>query len=343
MKFPPRVSLAQLPTPLQPLRRLQQAQGGPLIWLKRDDLTGTALSGNKVRKLEFIAAKALDEGYGALVTCGGTQSNHCRATALVAAQLGLECHLILRDDGKARSQSDQPLEMAGNRLLDFLAGAEVSIHSPSEYFSKQSELFEKVMAAYQSKGVKALAIPTGGSDATGVWGYFSACEELKQDFKSHKLDPQAIVHATGSGGTQAGLTAGAEHYELACPVYGINVCDNEAWFLKKVRGDLDNWAEKYFKPKESQWITDLSINVIDGYVGEGYGRINDEVIKTIHWLGRTEAVLLDPVYTGKAFAGLLSEINRGRFNSAQDIVFVHTGGIFGLFPYASSLYNRAPD
>ena len=337
MELPVRLSLAQLPTPLQPLRRLQEEQGGPLIWLKRDDLTGTALSGNKVRKLEFLAAKAVDEGYGALVTCGGTQSNHCRATALVAAQLGLKCHLILRDDGEARSDADKPLEMAGNRLLDALSGAKVSIHRPSEYFSQQDQLFEQTIDNFDAQGIKALAIPTGGSDGTGVWGYFNACAELKEDFEKHQISPQAIVTATGSGGTQAGLTAGAEYYQLGCPVYGINVCDDERWFLNKVRSDLDEWSESYLTREDKVWVPKLEIKVIDGYVGDGYGRINDSVVETIQILARSEGILLDPVYTGKAFTGLMDQIKQGNFDSGQDLVFIHTGGIFGLFPYASSL------
>lgn len=340
LKLPERLSLAQLPTPLQPLHRLRHEIGGPLIWLKRDDLTGTALSGNKVRKLEFIVAKAIHEGYGALITCGGTQSNHCRATALVAAQFGLKCHLILRDDSKSRSLEDQALEMAGNRLLDSLSGASTSIHAPSEYFKQQEKLFDDVVENYAKQGLKALAIPTGGSDATGVWGYFAACEELKTDFETHNISPQAIITATGSGGTQAGLTAGALHYDLGCPVYGVNVCDNEEWFRKKVGQDLDSWAIEYLK--NSAWLENLEIHVIDGYVGEGYGRINQDVIDTIRQLAQSEAVLLDPVYTGKAFYGLLNEIKRGRFAADKEVVFIHTGGIFGLFPYAGSLLQSAP-
>ncbi len=337
MELPERVQLAQLPTPLQPLRRLQKETGGPLIWLKRDDLTGAGLSGNKVRKLEFIAAKALNEGYQALITCGGTQSNHCRATALVAAQLGLHCHLILRDDKASRAEHDQALEMAGNRLLDDLSGASVSVFPASDYFKRQDELFEEVTSGYASKGVKALAIPTGGSDATGVWGYFAACAELQQDFARHEIAPSAIVCATGSGGTQAGLSAGAAYYRLGSPVYGINVCDNERWFLDKVGRDLNDWRNDYLCGLDTNWLSSVKVNVIDGHVGDGYGRVNDRVIETIRLLARIEGVLLDPVYTGKAFAGLLQEIKAGRFASDTDVVFIHTGGIFGLFPYAGSL------
>ncbi len=339
--FPPRISLGQTPTPLQPLRRLQAELGGPLIWVKRDDLTGSVLSGNKVRKLEFIAAKAMAEGYDALVTCGGTQSNHCRATALVAAQLGLKCHLILRDDGISRSRDDRPLELAGNRLLDQLSGAECTVVRRDRYFSELDQLFVQVIDDYAACGVKALKIPTGGSDATGVWGYFAACEELAADFKRHDIQPSAIVCATGSGGTQAGLTAGAAYFNLAAEVYGVNVCDDEAWFLDKVSQDISDWQSDYaeFSAAKPQ---KYSINVIDGYVGDGYGRANSSVYATIKQLASTEGLVLDPVYSGKAFGGLLTEIESGRFSGLDDdcnLVFIHTGGIFGLFPYANSLCN----
>lgn len=336
MKYPPRISLAQTPTPLQPLRRLQHEVGGPLIWLKRDDLTGAALSGNKVRKLEFIAAKALEEGCQALITCGGTQSNHCRATAIVAAQLGMQCHLILRDDARSRSEENRPLEFAGNRLLDFLAGAKISVYRPADYFQRLDALLDEAVDAYAADGIKALKIPTGGSDATGVWGYFAACQELKQDFGEHAIEPQAIACATGSGGTQAGLTAGATYYDLGADVFGINVCDDEQYFLDKVDEDISTWQAAY--PQTADLcIPENAIKVIDGYVGQGYGRINEQVIDAIKLIGRLEGVMLDPVYCGKAFAGLLAELNKGRFAEARDVIFVHTGGVFGLFPYAHSL------
>ena len=339
--FPPRIPLGQTPTPLQPLKRLQDRIGGPLIWVKRDDLTGSVLSGNKVRKLEFIAAKALEEGYGALITCGGTQSNHCRATALVAAQLGLSCHLILRDDKHSRVADDKPLEMAGNRLLDSLSGAEISVHSREAYVAELDRLFDRVITQYAKEGVKALKVPTGGSDATGIWGYLAACQELENDFAANAIDPLAIVCATGSGGTQAGLTVGAEYFGLNTRVFGINVCDDEAWFINKVGRDIKDWQAAYSDFKAAQQTVDYAVNVIDGYVGQGYGRANVEVYDTIKLLASTEGIVLDPVYSAKAFLGLLKEIEHGRFNGLKegstDIVFIHTGGVFGLFPYANSL------
>ena len=326
--YPPRVELAHTPTPLHPLRRLQAKMGGPLIWLKRDDMTGAALSGNKVRKLEFIVAKALQEGCGALITCGGIQSNHCRATALVAAQLGLKCHLILRGEPETDAAE-------GNLLLDQLAGASISFYPPREYFKQSEQLFAAQIKKYAQQGVKALAIPTGGSNGVGVWGYLAACDELKQDFNRHQITPSAILCATGSGGTQAGLTVGANIFELNADVYGINVCDDASWFVNKVNNDIGEWRSLYPEAAKTLYSNPLEVNVIDGYVGEGYALASSEVMQTIKILASLEGVVFDPVYSGKAFNGLLSEIEAGRFANAQDIVFIHTGGIFGLFPYSA--------
>jgi len=329
--FPERIKLAQLPTPLQPLRRLQKVTGGPLVWLKRDDLTGSTLTGNKVRKLEFIVARAVAAGCKALITCGGIQSNHCRATALVAAQLGLQCHLILRGEHDENATSE------GNLLLDQLCNASISFHSPRNYFKNIDQLFDTKIKEFAGNGVKALAIPTGGSDGVGVWGYIGACEELFNDFSKHDIQPDAIVCATGSGGTQAGLTVGAKLYGLNANVYGINVCDDEAWFVRKVSNDISQWTNLYPEAARQSEIANTDVRVIDGYVGDGYGKASSEVLDTIRQLATLEGVVLDPVYSGKAFNALLSEIKKGRFSKSKDICFIHTGGIFGLFPFADRL------
>lgn len=328
--FPPQLSLAQTPTPLQPLRRLQERVGGPLIWLKRDDLTDCALTGNKLRKLEFIAAYALENEYGAIVTCGGIQSNHCRATALVAAKLGLRCHLILRGENPVA-----PAE--GNHLLDELSGATISYHSPKTFFNNLDSLFAEVQSQFEAEKIKALRVPTGGSDGLGIWGYISACKELSEDCAEHNIEPGAVVTAAGSGGTQAGLIVGAELFRLDTPVYGINVCDDEQYFTRKIEEDISDWKQRYPESADNINISSLTVNIIDGYVGRGYAKASSNVMNTIKLLACTEGIILDPVYTGKAFDGLLQELDKGRFANEKDIIFIHTGGIFGLFPYANQL------
>lgn len=324
--FPKRISLARTPTPLHPLDRLSADLGGPRIWIKRDDLTGSALSGNKIRKLEFVVAQALEEGCDTLITCGGIQSNHCRATAVVAAQLGLRCCLILREDSAPVPD--------GNLLLDLLAGANVQTVSRGEYIRDLPGLFETWEAFYAERGHKAFVIPTGASDEIGVWGYIAACEELKQDFTANHIAPKSIIVATGSGGTQAGLTAGADLFDLSATVTGIAVCDDEAYFSQKVRQDLSQWQSRYGIHCE---LERLNISTNGDFIGPGYGLAGPEVYETIRYVGRSEGILLDPVYTGKAFHGLVELIRGNYFAGEEDIVFVHTGGLFGLFPHREKL------
>lgn len=317
--YPRKVELACTPTPLQYLERASDAWGGGhRIWVKRDDLTGCVLSGNKVRKLEFILAHALDEGYDTLVTCGGLQSNHCRATAFVGAQAGLQVHLILR--------GEEPGEADGNYFLDLLAGARVDIHPPRRYFRELPELFAGVQAAYAASGHRALAIPTGGSDGIGAWGYIAGAGELGSDLAAAGIDAAHVVCASGSGGTQAGLTLGALLHGLPVTVWGVNVCDDEQYFMDKVREDVSDWRRR----DPALPAVEVEPRVLDGYVGSGYGKAGPEIFDLIGDLARMEGLVLDPVYTGKAFYGMLREIEAGRFAGCRDIVFVHTGGIFGL-------------
>lgn len=322
--YPRKIDLAQSPTPLQHLERASEKWGhGHRLWVKRDDLTGCTLSGNKVRKLEFITAYAIDNGYDTLLTCGGLQSNHCRATAFAGAQLGLSVHLLLR--GQAPSNAE------GNFLLGQLAGATINCYPKSKYVNEITELFRTWQQYYATEGHKALIVPTGGSDGIGVWGYIAACEELLTDFKTFGIEQAHIITATGSGGTQAGLTLGVALHKLAATVWGINVCDDEKYFLDKVANDAADWRRRYPDAPEVA----IEPRVLDGYVGPGYAIAEPEIFELIAELARLEGLVLDPVYTGKAFAGMISEIGKGRFKGTRDIVFVHTGGIFGVFPQRS--------
>jgi D-cysteine desulfhydrase len=320
--YPPALSLAQLPTPLQEMPRISaQFGGGHRLWVKRDDLTGAALSGNKIRKLEYVVAAAIEQGCDTLITCGGVQSNHCRATALVGAKLGLAVHLLLRGEA--------PAEVDGNLLLDHLAGARVSHYPARQYAAELDELLQDWRRHYAEKGCKACVIPTGASDGVGIWGYIAAAEELGKDLQQAGLTEAHVICATGSGGTQAGLTLGAALHGLPMQVWGVNVCDDEAWFLNKVRENIADWQQQY-APELS--LPEVDVRVIDGYVGPGYGRAGAEVFETIALAARLEGLVLDPVYTGKAFHAMLQQIETGRFDGCKDIVFLHTGGIFGVFP-----------
>jgi len=334
VEFPSRLTLASTPTPFYPLDRLSAALKGPRIWIKRDDVTECAVSGNKIRKLEFTLARALAAGADTIITSGGIQSNHCRATALLCARLGLKAHLVLRDEGGFNEVPD------GNLLLDYVAGAEVSIFSKKDYVQRHDHLVAGLVAHYKAQGKTPWVIPVGASDGHGVWGYVNAAAELAADFVRADIRPERLFHATGSGGTQAGLTVGAHIYQLPCEVWGMAVCDSAQYFVDKVNADLEHWNELY---QPGVAVDQLVIRVNDGYIGPGYAQATEEVFSSIRLAARTEGLVFDPVYTGKAFHGMVEEIKNGRLKDCRNIVFVHTGGIFGLLAQGESLgYRRDP-
>ena len=334
IEYPPREPLAFLPTPLQPLDRISETFsypfGGPRIWVKRDDLTESAMSGNKLRKLEFIIAEAKAQGCDTLITCGGEQSNHCRATALAAAKAGLHAHVILRGSQNSAKEGPAP---DGNLLVDYLAGARVSLYPLKEYVSRLPELFDEWVTYYRDQGRKALCIPTGGSDGLGIWGYIAGGEELIGDCHKAGFVPEHIVCATGSGGTQSGLTLACQLLEVSSRVTGYAVCDDEAYFLGKVAEDVADWERRYPGAGGKNFQFDQSrVRVNDEYIGPGYALANEDIYQAIALLAQQEGLLLDPVYTGKAFHGLLTDLEKGRYGGCKNLVFVHTGGQFGIFP-----------
>ena len=323
---PPRLSLAKLPTPLEPMRRISKLCGIN-IWIKRDDLTDTVASGNKIRKLEFSIAQAMHEDASVLITCGGVQSNHCRATAILASRLGLRAHLVLR--------GQEPKRVDGNLLIAKLAGASIDFVTPAA-FEKRDDILAQLCAEYTEEGEKPFTIPAGATDEIGLWGYIECARELKEDFKQHNISPGALVSATGSGGTLGGLIIGNALFGLDTEVLAFNVCDDADYFVTQITNDFNRWQARYQQPLD---LGKLPIQVIDGYVGPGYGRATDEVYATIRNIATMEGIILDPVYTAKAFHAMLQEITAGRFAGMSDIVFIHTGGIFGLFPQAEHFFN----
>ena len=328
-RLPPRLALSRAPTPLVQLERLSQELGGVRLWVKRDDLNGGVAAGNKLRKLEFITAEALADGADTLLTCGGIQSNHARTTAQVGAQLGLRVHLVLRGLPAAAAPD-------GNLLLDQLLGAEITFLEEREYQAHAEETMAEIARDLEGRGHRVRQIPTGGSDGAGVWGYIGACEELVNDFRQAGIRPRHIITATGSGGTQAGLVAGNALFDLGAQVWGVNVCEDEAWFLNKMRQDLRDWRQRY---RQSLDVETLPLQVLGDYVGPGYAKAGPEVMSVIHRLARTEGLVLDPVYTAKAFYGLLCELEQGRFGREGDVLFLHTGGLFGVFPQREALFK----
>lgn len=329
IKTPRRLRLAQTPTPIEFLPRLTQHLGGPEIWVKRDDLTGSVLGGNKIRKLEFALADALRQKCDVIITAGGIQSNHCRATALSCARLGLECHLVLR--GHQEGPAD------GNLLLDKLAGATISHFPREEYSTRQPEIVEELVQKYAAEGKKAYWIPVGASNAIGSWGYMKAWDEIAQQSSRTGVEFHHILSAVGSGGTTAGLIAGRALAGGGPKIWGVNVCDDADYFKRDIGVILDALKKDFALPLTKQ---NAPINIIDGYVGEGYAIAYPEELDTIRLAARLEGLVLDPVYTGKAFHGLVQEIAGGRFRKKDRILFIHTGGQFGLFPQKALFDNE---
>jgi D-cysteine desulfhydrase len=314
---PRRVLLAHLPTPLWRHPALNELVGCEL-WVKRDDMTGGAESGNKVRKLEYLLHAAHEKGALAVITCGGAQSNHARATALCARRFGMRPILFLREVPEAPS---------GNLLLDQLAGAEIRAISRAEY-ANRTALMAKAAEELTEAGETAFIIPEGGSNGLGAFGYVQAAAEIRQQLDLGLAGDvrafDAVVCACGSGGTAAGLALGVAAYDVAPQVIAIAVCDSRAHF-EGVTSDIIAEARAIDPalPAPAPLVID------DGYIGPGYGSMNDEQKRFLIEVARQTGLILDPAYSGKALFGLSRLTNK-----PQRTLFVHTGGLPGLLAQA---------
>ena len=312
------------PTPLQPLTRLSERLGVTVL-CKRDDLTGAALSGNKVRKLEFLLADASRRGFDGVITTGGQQSNHARATAVAAATMGLGCMLVLRTADPAH-----PPAPCGNILLDRLVGASIIWITPQQYAHRDAIMTEEAARMERRGQGRYAVIPEGGSNALGAWGYVRCAEELGAQLGRR---PATVVCAVGSGGTLAGLLAGVRLLDLPYRIVGVCVCDDRAYFQRHIAAILEEMARDYGVDVA---LPADRIEIWEDYVGRGYALSTDEELRLIVDMARLEGVITDPVYTGKALGGLVTELERGR-ELTEPVVFVHTGGVFGLFPAQEQL------
>jgi D-cysteine desulfhydrase len=321
IRIPNRIELANLPTRIEKLDRLSKAFNGPNLYIKRDDQTGTELGGNKVRKLEFSIKEALDQGCNYLISCGGIQSNHCRATAAAAAKLGLNSYLVLRNNGIS--------EVDGNLFLNKLFGANIRFITPEDYKFNRMEIMKKIKAELEEEGFNPYIIPEGASNGIGTFGYYRAMEEIISQEIELGIDFDAIVLAVGSGGTYGGLFLANKLLKHNSKVIGINVCDDKEYFQNRI-SDIVMEGLKYLNMNLS--FSKDEISIIDGYVGRGYALSKKEELDFIYSVARLEGLVLDPVYTGKAMYGLVKELEKGTFDSYKNILFIHTGGLYGLFP-----------
>lgn len=323
----PRTKLGHLPTPLEPMDRLSAELGGPRLWVKRDDCTGLSSGGNKTRKLEYLIADAQEKGADTIITQGATQSNHARQTAAAAAKVGMACHILLED----RTGSNDPdYNLNGNVLLDRLHGASVSKRAGGTDMNAE---MEALAAELRASGRSPYIIPGGGSNPTGALGYVNCARELVEQAANIGVKIDALVHATGSSGTQAGLVAGLAAIESDIHLLGIGV--------------------RAPKEKQEQMVFDLAqrtadhlgtglkidrkqVRAICDYVGAGYGLPTEGMKAAVKLLARTEGLLFDPVYSGKGLDGMIDQIKKGYFDGMSNVVFLHTGGSAALFGYPES-------
>lgn len=320
----PGVDLAATPTPIQRLESLSDNYPGEL-YVKRDDDTAGVAQGNKIRKLEYLLGDAIDEGADTVITAGGLQSNHCRATAVCARRLGLDPYLLLH--------GDEPDVFDGNLLLDKLAGAEVEYITESTYRKHRGEKFEAVEETLREAGRIPYSVPVGGSDPIGIQGYVRAYEEIAEYVTETGNEFDRIFCAAGSGGTQAGLLAGAMAADHETDIVGVNITESAVdEIAAEIMANIEGLPEVAdVTPFDLDTVRDR-ITVLPDYVGPGYAQVTDADVETIVEAGRTEGLILDTSYTGKAFRAFLEESEAGERN-----LFVHTGGSYGLFPNREQL------
>jgi L-cysteate sulfo-lyase len=319
----PRANIATLPTPIQFLKNLTETLDGPEIWIKRDDLTGLAFGGNKARKLEYIMGDALEKKADVIITGAGFQSNWCTQTVAASKKLGLDTYLVK----KAPKEDFDTIEWDGNHLLHHLMGAHVKTVKPDEFDITIKKIIEQIKA----EGKKPYYIPIGGSDPTGASAYMNAVLELTYQANEKGLHFNSLIHATGSGGTQAGLVMGAKAFNTGIEIIGAAVGwtrKNEQ--IEKVRRIVNDAKEKYDLDFQ---LKDEDIVVYDEYVEGGYGFMSEKKLEAVQLLAETEGIMLDPVYTATAMACLIDLVRKGKFTKKDKIIFLHTGGAVALFPY----------
>lgn len=331
----PRVKLVHAPTPLEFLPNLTKALNGPDIYIKRDDATGLATGGNKTRKLEFLIGDALAKGANHVITQGATQSNHVRQTIAAAKKFGLKVSVILE---QRVGDAAEEYYTNGNLLLDEILGVDAIELVPGG--TDMNAALEKKAEQLKAQGEQPYVIPGGGSNAIGALGYFSTALELIHQLNQQQLAPTHLVHATGSTGTQAGLLAGLAATHSNLPVLGISVraekSVQEANVYKLAQATLQHLGLNPDLLSRDQVVANSD------YVGAGYGLPTDSMVEAVELLARTEGILLDPVYSGKGFAGLVGLIRQGYFTKEDKVIFLHTGGSVGLFGYRSTFSQHAP-
>jgi len=331
-EYPPSLKLANLPTPIERLRSVPEYPDLPNVFVKRDDLTGSELSGNKVRKLEFVLAEAMAAGARAVITCGGVQSNHSRATVVSAIKTGLRPVLVLH--------GTPPADPDGNMLFFRLAGVDIRF-IPSDQWPRVNEIMAEVARELTAAGEKAYIIPEGASYPPGVFGYIKTVEEIVDAEKALGITFASVVFAVGSGGTYAGLLYGKRIFGLEGNILGVNVLETPQVFAERIAGISEDFVKAYgARYKGAKWFKPIKANEVEiagGYDGPSYAVPSEAGIDLIRAFARRAGIFLDPAYTGKAMLGLAGEAAKGRWKKSDNVLFIHTGGIFSLFPWRKEL------
>jgi len=323
----PRLGLATLPTPLEAMTRLTTHLGGPRLWVKREDMIGLGFGGNKLRKLDYVLHEAIARGADTIVSGGVVQSNSQRQVAAAAAKLGLVCHLAVYH-GRLTPPTPE-YESSGNAFLNRLFGAH--LHDVP-WTGDRNTAIRTLVGDLQAQGHKPYFVPYGVSNALGALGYATAIAEIEAQAARSGFRPAAIVHCTGSAGTQAGLIAGAAVALPHTRIVGIDIDAEPA----RVRADVVAFAQAA-SDLLGVGFDETAVEVVAGHAGPAYGVPHDATIAAIRLAGRLEAIALDPVYSGKALAGLIALIHEGRWRNDEDVIFLHTGGAPALFAYQSVL------
>lgn len=326
----PRRRYTSYKTPIEFLKNLTREMDGPNIYMKRDDLLGLTSGGNKTRKLEFLMADALAQGADTILTCGAVQSNHCRLTLAAAVKEGLKCQLVLEERVPG---SYRPDASGNNYLFNLLGVEEVYVVKGG---SNMQEALEHLAEELKNQGRRPYIIPGGGSNTIGSLGYVACAQEILEQSFDMGVHFDHIITPSGSTGTHAGLAAGIIGNNARIPLTGISVNRSKAPQREAVYSLA---AETMKKLQCSNMATPEDIIVFDDYVGPGYSRPTQDMVDAVQLLARTEAILMDPVYTGKTMAGALDLIRKGYFDSCKNILFVHTGGSPALYAYEDVTLN----
>jgi len=323
----PRLELAKLPTPLDRAENLGKSLGNLDLWIKRDDLTGFGFGGNKVRSLEYLAADAMKKNSNILITGGSHGSNHVRTTMAVAAHLGLK--------GLAVLSGTRPSTKNGNLLLDQLLGAKL-IFTGDENRSNIDDFIEDEVKRLQSLDERPYLIRRGGVSSLGCIGYVSAAMEICSQLQNLNLKPDILLCATGCGVTQAGLLVGFKLMGLNCQIYGITVSRTRDECIAQIKQLIGETEETLGLDSK---VPSNDIFVFDEYIGDGYTMPTSKGIEAIHLVAQTEGIFLDPIYTGKAMAGLTDLVKKGHIGLDQKVIFLHTGGSPSIFSFSSEISN----